>query len=58
MSPETRSWTGGVVPAGVSCVGVGSKLLTKGLLNAGDYEGITAKVRATLDLIRRIRGAR
>ena len=42
--------------AGVSCVGMGSNLITKELLKAGDYNGIAAKVRATLDLIRKIRG--
>ena len=44
--------------AGVSCVGMGSNLLTKQLLQAGDYAGITAKVRSTLDLIRGIRGGK
>ncbi|MGB9609618.1 MAG: bifunctional 4-hydroxy-2-oxoglutarate aldolase/2-dehydro-3-deoxy-phosphogluconate aldolase [Bryobacteraceae bacterium] len=42
--------------AGVSCVGMGSNLLTNELLKAGDYAGIAAKVRDTLDLIRKIRG--
>lgn len=41
--------------AGVSCVGMGSNLVTKELLKAGDYDGITAKVRATLELVRKIR---
>ncbi len=60
--------TGGVEPAeaslkawfgaGVVCVGMGSNLLTKELLKAGDYAGITAKVQETLDLIRQIRGGK
>ena len=41
--------------AGVACVGMGSNLVTKELLKAGDYAGITAKVKDTLDLIRKIR---
>jgi 2-dehydro-3-deoxyphosphogluconate aldolase/(4S)-4-hydroxy-2-oxoglutarate aldolase len=44
--------------AGVACVGMGSNLLTKDLLKAGDYPGIAAKVRDTLELIRKIRGAK
>ncbi len=47
-----KAWFG----AGVSCVGMGSNLITKTLLKAGDYDGIAAKVRGTLDLIRKIRG--
>ncbi len=42
--------------AGVSCVGMGSNLITKELLKAGDYQGIAANVRSTLELIRKIRG--
>ncbi len=42
--------------AGVACVGMGSNLITKELLKAGDYAGITAKVKETLDLVRKIRG--
>jgi 2-dehydro-3-deoxyphosphogluconate aldolase / (4S)-4-hydroxy-2-oxoglutarate aldolase len=44
--------------AGVACVGMGSNLLTKELLKAGDYAGITAKVKDTLALINRIRAGR
>ena len=44
--------------AGVSCVGMGSNLITKESVKAGDYPGIAAKVRATLDLIRAIRGGK
>ena len=66
-SPWTRIMpTGGVAPteesingwfgAGVACVGMGSKLITKELVAAGDYEGITANVKRTLELIRKARG--
>lgn len=44
--------------AGVSCVGMGSNLITKELLKAANYDGITAKVRATLELVRTIRGGK
>jgi 2-dehydro-3-deoxyphosphogluconate aldolase/(4S)-4-hydroxy-2-oxoglutarate aldolase len=44
--------------AGVSCVGMGSNLITKELLKAGDYAGITAKVKETLEIIRKIRGGK
>jgi 2-dehydro-3-deoxyphosphogluconate aldolase / (4S)-4-hydroxy-2-oxoglutarate aldolase len=57
--------TGGVSPtreslaawfeAGVSCVGMGSNLITKELLNAKDYSGITKKVKETIELIKKIR---
>jgi 2-dehydro-3-deoxyphosphogluconate aldolase/(4S)-4-hydroxy-2-oxoglutarate aldolase len=42
--------------AGVACVGMGSNLITRELLKAGNYDGIAVKVRATLDLVRKIRG--
>jgi 2-dehydro-3-deoxyphosphogluconate aldolase / (4S)-4-hydroxy-2-oxoglutarate aldolase len=44
--------------AGVACVGMGSNLITKEALKAGDYDGIAAKVRDTLALIRTIRGGK
>ena len=57
--------TGGVEPseenlrawfdAGVHCVGMGSKLVSSSLVKAGDFEGLTKKVRETLELIRKIR---
>lgn len=57
--------TGGVAPteenltawfdAGVTCVGMGSKLLSKDLIAAKDYAGIKAKVSDALDLIKSIR---
>jgi 2-dehydro-3-deoxyphosphogluconate aldolase/(4S)-4-hydroxy-2-oxoglutarate aldolase len=49
-----RAW----FEAGGACAGVGSNLITKELLKAGDYEGITAKVRSTLDLIKTIRAGK
>jgi 2-dehydro-3-deoxyphosphogluconate aldolase / (4S)-4-hydroxy-2-oxoglutarate aldolase len=42
--------------AGVACVGMGSKLLTPALLDAGDYAGIEKKVREIVGLVRAIRG--
>lgn len=42
--------------AGVVCVGIGSKLITKDLLAAKDYAGIEKKVRDTVALIKTIRG--
>jgi 2-dehydro-3-deoxyphosphogluconate aldolase / (4S)-4-hydroxy-2-oxoglutarate aldolase len=42
--------------AGVACVGIGSKLITKKLLDAQDYAGIEKSVRDTIALIRSIRG--
>jgi len=49
-----RAW----FQAGVTCVGMGSSLVTKDLLKAGDYEGIAASVRSTLELVRAIRGGK
>jgi len=42
--------------AGVACVGIGSKLITKELLDTKDYAGIEKKVRQTIQLIWTIRG--
>lgn len=47
-----KSW----FDAGVVCVGMGSNLITRDLLKAGDYPGIAGKVRSTLELVHRIRG--
>jgi len=59
--------TGGVDPtedslkswfsAGVSCVGIGSKLITKELVGRGDFDGIAQKVRETIESIKKVRGA-
>jgi 2-dehydro-3-deoxyphosphogluconate aldolase/(4S)-4-hydroxy-2-oxoglutarate aldolase len=42
--------------AGVSCVGIGSKLIRKDLVAAGNWEEITHKVRQVLDWIKEARG--
>jgi len=47
-----KTWFG----AGIVAAGMGSKLITQALLDAGDYAGITAKVRETVDLIKKVRG--
>ncbi len=46
-----REWFG----AGIVAAGMGSKLITNDLLKAGDWAGIEARVRKTVDLIRKIR---
>ena len=47
-----KTWFG----AGIVAAGMGSKLITQAMLDAGDYAGITAKVRETVDLIKKVRG--
>jgi 2-dehydro-3-deoxyphosphogluconate aldolase/(4S)-4-hydroxy-2-oxoglutarate aldolase len=47
-----RAW----FDAGVTCVGIGSKLITPSLLEAKDYAGIERKVRDTVRLVQTIRG--
>jgi 2-dehydro-3-deoxyphosphogluconate aldolase/(4S)-4-hydroxy-2-oxoglutarate aldolase len=42
--------------AGVACVGMGSKLIRKDLVAAGNWAEITAKVRQVLDWIKEARG--
>ena len=42
--------------AGVVCVGMGSNLITKELLKAGDYAGLAAKIAEARGLIRKLRG--
>jgi 2-dehydro-3-deoxyphosphogluconate aldolase/(4S)-4-hydroxy-2-oxoglutarate aldolase len=46
-----RGWFG----AGVACVGIGSKLITRELVAAGDYDGISRKVAQVLAWIRTAR---
>ena len=46
-----EAWFG----AGVSCVGVGSKLITKDVVSAGDFDALTEKVRQVVTWIREIR---
>jgi 2-dehydro-3-deoxyphosphogluconate aldolase/(4S)-4-hydroxy-2-oxoglutarate aldolase len=41
--------------AGAACVGMGSKLISKDLVAAGDWPGITARVRQVLDWIKEAR---
>jgi len=64
--PWTRIMpTGGVTPdednlrawfsAGVACVGMGSNLVRKAWIDAGDYAAIEKLTRVTLELIRTIR---
>lgn len=57
--------TGGVEPteenlsawfkAGVYCVGMGSKLITKDLVNSGNFEKLTEDVKKALAIIQKIR---
>jgi 2-dehydro-3-deoxyphosphogluconate aldolase / (4S)-4-hydroxy-2-oxoglutarate aldolase len=65
--PWTRIMpTGGVSPeednlrkwfdAGVACVGMGSQLIRSDWIKAGDFESLERSTRATLELIRSIRG--
>ncbi|MDB5455388.1 MAG: aldolase [Caulobacter sp.] len=49
---SVKKWFG----AGIVAAGMGSKLITPELLDAGDYAGITKKVRETVDLIKKVRG--
>ena len=42
--------------AGIVACGIGSNLITKALLDARDYAGITARVRQTIALIKTIKG--
>lgn len=47
-----KAWFG----AGIVACGMGSGLITRALLEAKDYAGISARVRDTVQLIKRIRG--
>jgi 2-dehydro-3-deoxyphosphogluconate aldolase/(4S)-4-hydroxy-2-oxoglutarate aldolase len=46
----------GWIQAGAACVGMGSKLITKEAVAAGDYASITANVRQVLAWIKEARG--
>ncbi|PKA96547.1 2-dehydro-3-deoxyphosphogluconate aldolase/(4S)-4-hydroxy-2-oxoglutarate aldolase [Flavobacteriaceae bacterium MAR_2009_75] len=46
-----KGWFG----AGVTCVGMGSQLISKDILASKDYAGLEAKVKDTLALIKNIR---
>jgi len=41
--------------AGVTCVGIGSKLISKEIITSKDFKGLENKVRETLALIQKIR---
>jgi 2-dehydro-3-deoxyphosphogluconate aldolase / (4S)-4-hydroxy-2-oxoglutarate aldolase len=41
--------------AGVTCVGMGSQLISKDILAKGDFEGLKSKVEAAIKLIKKIR---
>ncbi len=47
-----RAW----FDAGVTCVGMGSNLITQDLLQSGDFNGIAQRVRRTVEVIRTVRG--
>ncbi len=59
--------TGGVAPteenlkewfnAGVTCVGMGSKLITKDIINNQDYDSLTRKVEEALAIIKKVRNS-
>jgi len=44
------------IKAGAACLGIGSKLIVKDLVKAGDFEAITEKVEQVLSWIREARG--
>lgn len=60
--------TGGVSPtresltewfeAGITCAGIGSKLITKEIVANRDFDALAKKVRETVTLIQEVRGAR
>lgn len=52
----TKESIDGWFKAGVTCVGIGSKLVRKDLVAAGDFEGLTAHVKQVLAWIREARG--
>ncbi|MES2748117.1 MAG: bifunctional 4-hydroxy-2-oxoglutarate aldolase/2-dehydro-3-deoxy-phosphogluconate aldolase [Bacteroidota bacterium] len=41
--------------AGVTCVGIGSQLISDAILKSNDFTGLQAKVKQTLDTIQKIR---
>ena len=57
--------TGGVSPtresltewfqAGISCAGIGSKLITKEIIKNKDFKALTEKVRETLIIIKEVK---
>ena len=55
VSPTAES-VGEWIRAGAACLGMGSKLVAKDLVAAGDWAGITQNVRRCLALIKEARG--
>jgi 2-dehydro-3-deoxyphosphogluconate aldolase/(4S)-4-hydroxy-2-oxoglutarate aldolase len=54
VSPEEsnlKSW----FDAGVTCVGMGSKLISSTVIKNQDYEGLKKSVKETLNLIKNLR---
>jgi 2-dehydro-3-deoxyphosphogluconate aldolase/(4S)-4-hydroxy-2-oxoglutarate aldolase len=51
----TRESIEGWFKAGVTCVGIGSKLIVKDMVAAGDFDGIAAKVAQVLAWIGEVR---
>lgn len=49
-----KTWFG----AGIVACGIGSNLITKAMLDAGDYAGIEARVRDTVQMIKTIKASR
>jgi 2-dehydro-3-deoxyphosphogluconate aldolase/(4S)-4-hydroxy-2-oxoglutarate aldolase len=49
---SVRAW----IEAGAACLGIGSKLITKQVLGAGEYNTVTSKVRDVLGWIEAARG--
>ena len=45
----------GWLDAGVTCVGMGSQLISKDILNNKDYAGLEALVKETLATIKKLR---
>ncbi len=41
--------------AGVACVGIGSKLIRKELVQAGDFDGIRDNVKKALEIVKKVR---
>lgn len=56
VSPERENLQGWF-DAGVTCVGMGSKLISKTILQSKDYSSLEKQVRETLALIEEIRNA-
>ena len=43
--------------SGIVCAGIGSKLITKSMIEKKDYAGITRNVRQVIDIIARLKSA-